>query len=104
MGIVEQAFKVSDIPADELSPNMPAKGKRRNRDWATVIGTIRKLEQQEHEEQKDSLLRIEKLTTDLSEWMQRAHDSERECEQLKLKLKVMQGEFSEKDSKYLLEA
>ena len=54
MGIIEAAYKASDIPQDVESPNKPAIGHRRNRDWATVIGTIRKLHQQEHEAPSDS--------------------------------------------------
>ena len=104
MAIVEAAFKASDIPQDVESPNKPAKGHRRNRDWATVIGTIRKLEQQENESRDESLGRIEKLTADMAHWMDRAHTAEREGEQLKLKLKIIEGDFSEKDSKFLLEA
>ena len=103
MGIVEAAYKASDIPQDVESPNKPALGHRRNRDWSTVIGTIRKLEQQENELQGDSLRRIEKLTSDLASWMDRAHTSERQCEQLRLKMKIIEGDFTEKDTKFLLE-
>jgi len=115
MAIVEAAFKALEtnvdddgnlhpIKQDKTNANYPEMGKRRNRDWATVIGTIRKLEQQENESRSDSLGRIEKLTADMSGWMERAHLAERDLEQLRLKVKIMEGDFSDKDSKYLLEA
>ena len=102
MGIVEQAFSKSDIKQDDLSPNMPEKGRRRNKDWATVIGTVRRLEQQDNEAQAESMARIEKLTADLAHWMERAHTAERQCERLMLKLKIIEGDFDEKNKTYLL--
>ena len=87
MSILEAAYKASEVPQDDLSPNMPSKGNRRNRDWAKVIGTIRKLEQQEKEAQTESMERIDKLTATLADWMERAHNAERECERIKLALK-----------------
>ena len=102
VGIVEKAYRASGIPQDDLSPNMPVLGKRRNRDWASIIGTIRKLEQQEHELQTESLRRIEKLSSDLADWMSRAHQAEREAEQLRLKLKILEGSFDTKQAEYLL--
>jgi phosphoglycerate-specific signal transduction histidine kinase len=100
MGLVEKTSDATGIPFER---DVPAKGNRRCRDWATVIGTIRKLESQENEDTRQSLQRIEELTAKLADNIEARHAAERECEQLRLQMKILKGDFSSKDQKYLLE-
>lgn len=100
MGLIEKAAKATGM---DIVRDVPIKGQRRCKDWATLIGMARKLESTENEEAREALIEVRKLTGDLATALQAQHNAEREREQLRLKLKIIQGDFSQKDSKYLLE-
>ena len=101
MGLIEKAAEATGM---EIFRDVPIKGQRRCKDWATLIGMARKLESAELEETRASLAEVQSLTSDLAKTLKAQHVAERECEQLRLKLKIMEGDFSPKDSKYLLES
>ena len=100
MGLIEKAAKATGM---DIVRDVPIKGQRRCKDWATLIGMARKLESAENEDAREALIEVRRLTSDLAETLKAQHVAERECEQLKLKLKIIEGDFSEKDSKFLLE-
>ena len=102
MSIVERAFENQGIDQDPMSPNIPMSKNRQIKVFAGIIGAIRKIEVAWGDQVNGLMLKVTDLSSRLAHALDRSHRAERECEQLRLKLKIIQGDFSEKDAAFLL--
>ena len=100
MSIVERTFEEAGVPFER---DVPLPGHRRTRDWAKVIGTLRRLESQEHQQERESHLKIEDLSIEVAKLVKEVHRLGRENEQLKLKERMVRIRLPEEDQKILLE-
>ena len=86
----------------ELVRDVPIPGRRRTRDWAILIGTARKLEAQEVQEERDTHKRIEDLSMQVVELTRRCAELKHDLDHHRLKDRAREIEMSREDTRFLL--
>ena len=104
MGLIERAFEKSGIEQSMESPNYPAMGKRRNRDWAALIGTARKLESQGAEMRERLMSQNAELAAKNAELTERLAQAAAQIQSFKLKERISQAGIGDDTATLLLEA